>query len=582
MTFPRVATYWMSLIALLLSACRQDAVESIVPEPQEPELSDLDIRFRAGVEQDFAGVASRGTMLGDFEAKAPNDDDEQQPWRKWPWVTGDEFTANTLYYFDSMTLLGQKFMSDVCVRAKVQGGADVYDEAKGVDWSYTPVKQWPNQGYLDFFAYYPSKETLGKMRINVSHQATGLTLPTDMPEDDLVETGSPSSAPAYAAARAGEDLLPPGISSLRFWHENPMDTVITFRCKMHPAAIDSPDPTPEGVHNSEPVTEYNDAKQQPDLMFAHHPHMAKPSVNNRVQMSFTHSMMAVRFWLKGADRQDDDVSDTRVGCRFRNISDFCINSVTFGPVYMAGECVAYDNTDWQTYYEHLNEATQYSDEHVKLRYVWKYGENTPHYTVKLADGTTSSPYTMAPPYGGCEYRIPLPPAVSPAAPTVIDPAYPLPAEPLIDVFTQRCDFSILDYPGSIPFSEMLAKTEAGWQPTVSAPILPVFDHTRGVSGKYSAFIIPPQMFVRGNPYIKVTYTITELSDNAATPDKMTFTTETVAIPMTVDYINIEDGEILDLYFTFEIDGDDYFKFLIDAKVTPWQYGGEQEEEWKNW
>lgn len=572
----------MTILVTLLSACRQEAVEIIVPEPQEPELSDVEISFRAGVEQEKAGVASRGTMMGDLKADQPNDEDEKQPWHIWPWITDDEFTTNALYYFDNMTLLGQKFMNDVRVIANVKSGNDVYDDNKNIEWSYNPVKLWPNQGYLDFFSYYPSKEMLSKMRINVAYSAEDLTLPGDMPEDDLVETSAQSSSPSRARTRSGEELMPAGISSLRYWHDNPMDTVITFRCKMHPAAIEPPVPTAEGVMNTLPVIEYNDAKVQPDLMFAHHPHLAKPAVGNRVQMDFTHSMMAVRFWLKGADRRADDIVDTRVGSRFRNISDFIIHSVSFGPVYIGGECVAYDNTDWQLYYAHLNEATQYSDEPVKLRYVWKYAEEAPTYTVRQANGTTSSPYTMAPPYGGCEYRIPLPDRPTPEAPRLIDPAYPLPDKALTDVFTQWCNFSLKDCNDDIPFNENLSKTEAGWQPSHSTPILPIMDRDRGVSNEYSAFIIPPQMFMRGNPYVKITYTITELADLGATPEQLTFTTESVAIPMTTDFINIEDGEILDLYFTFDIDGDDYFKFLIDAKVNPWLYGGKQEVTWDNW
>lgn len=604
MMLSKPATY-LTIILLMLPACHKEAVETIVPEPQEPELSDLDILFRAGVEQE-GGVATRGTMMGSLEADLPNDDNEQQPWHIWPWITGDEFTANALYYFDSMTLLGQSFMRDLCVVAKADAIVndddndddnydDNYDDSrKTVDWSYAPVKQWPNQGYLDFFAMYPSKEMLSKMRINLAYEAPDLTLPSDMEEDDeeFVETKSSSSR----RSRGDAELLPAGISSLRFWHESPLDTVITFRCKMHPAAIEPPISTEEGVMNSEPVIEYNDATLQPDLMFAHHPHMAKPSVSNKVQMSFTHSMMAVRFWLKGADRREGDGSggsDLRVGSRFRNIGDFTINNVSFGPVYIGGECVAYDNTDWQAYYEHLNEATHYSDEHVKLRYVWKYGEDAPDYIVQTADGSTGV-YTMAPPYGGCEYRIPLPygyicdyhdpiPGNTPlVAPRVIDPAYPLPDEPLTDIFSQRCDFSIKDCSSDTPFSEAESKTPAGWQPSHSTPILPVLDSKRGVGSKYSAFIIPPQMFLRGNPYVKITYTITETTNGGVEPDKMTFTTETVSIPMTTPFINIEDGEILDLYFTFDLDGDDFFKFLIDAQITPWQYGGRQEDEWTNW
>lgn len=583
----KVATLWTLILCLLLSACKRETeVEALVvpdaeqPQPQ-PVPQDIVVRFNADVDVDV--VQTRGTLMGDIEATEPNDDDGEQPWRIWPWITGDQFTTNGVYYFDNMTLLGQSFMHDVPVEAQVTDDDDpetdadgdgILDDDKEVEWAYQPVKMWPNQGYLDFFSYYPSKEMLGKMRINVEHTASGLELPGDMTEEDLVETGG------SVRTRVGEVTMPDGISSLRFWHENPMDTTITFRCKLHPAAIGAPNPTADGTPNSEPVIEYNDAKVQPDLMFAHHPHMAKPAVDTKVQMSFTHSMMAVRFWLSGADREA--VGDGTRGSSFRNVSNFTINSVTFGPVYMAGECVAYDNTDWQAYYQHLDEATQYSDEHVKLRYVWKYGDTAPTYTVKRADGTDSPEYTMAPPYGGCEYRIPIPPEATPLAPSLIDPGYPLPDVPMTDIYTQRCDYSIRDYSGDDPFSEAAAQTPGGWQPQLSTPILPVLERERGVSSKYSAFIIPPQMFKRHNPYVKITYTISELTKGGAEPEKLTFTTSTVSIPMATEYINIEDGEILDLYLSFDVDGDEHFKFLIDAQVNPWRFGGRQDENWTNW
>lgn len=602
--------YILTTLALLLTACSDHGeIDGTLPVP--PEVSDVAINFESTTEQ--VTLPTRGVLIGNLEATVPNDHDGHQPWTT-PWVKGDFFTTHAYYYFDSMTTLGQKFMNGLEVEyvpppAPSTPASDDTDDTDDTDatpqpapvpgeWIYAPVKMWPQNGYLDFFAQYPSDEMLAKMRINVEVAEQGtmfpdqdITLPeADMEEVDIFESGSASNARRIMAedsglkrsapSRATDDhLLPRGISSLRFWHESPQDTVISFRLKMHPHAMEPPLPNTEGKPNAIPVTEYDDAEHQPDLMYAHHPHLAKPSVSSKVDFSFTHAMMAVRFWLKGADRRDDDDfgHDLRVGSRFRNISNFTINSVSFGPVYSAGECVAYDNTDWKSYYQGFSEATQHSDVHVKLRYVWKYCEAAPQYTVRQEDGSDLT-YTMAPPYGGAEYRTPIGNAYA-QPPVLLDPAYPLPEAGVTDIFSQRCDYSLLDYGD---FDIEATKTVAGWQPAKSVPILPVFDKTRGLGPEHSAFIIPPQMFLQGNPYIKVTYTITESTEGGIDPETLTFTTETVSIPMTDTYINVEDGEILDLYFTFDIDGDDYFKFLIDAQVTPWQHGGSQDEEWKNW
>lgn len=547
---------------------------------------------------DIEKHGTRSTLIGNTTASQPNDNDGTQSWTS-PWIKGDAMTAHALYYFDTMTTLGQQYMR----------GQEVTFSGPTIEglWTYSPIKYWPQQGYLDFYAQYPSDEMLAAMRISVEYATPddGLTLPGDMPEDDLVETASGAPLRTRGGGVTTSDV-PAGISSLRLWHEDPSERVISFRLKMHPHSLLPPNPTDEPLQNSVPILEYDDAHHQPDLLYAHHPHLSKPSVDTRVDYSFTHTMMGVRFWLKGYDMPEEDgdgdnpaggggdaTSRERSSCqtradvtpvytasRFKNISNFTVNSISFGPVYIAGECVAYDNTNWAQYYATLNEATHHSDEPVKLRYVWKYADSAPTYKVRLKDGTESSDYTMAPPYGGCEQRTPV---TGKSEPTLIDPAYPLPEGGITDIFTQRCDYSLTDYPAAHgAFSIVAARSDEGWHPNVSVPLLPVLDMERGVGAEQSAFIIPPQMFLADNPYIKVTYTITEAVDGDEEPETLTFTTEPVPIPMDGGSINVEDGEILDLYFTFDLDGDDHFRFIVDAKINPWLKGGEQEEEWRNW
>lgn len=606
------------LSLMVLASCSGDEVASILPEvPEQPpvwELSDVPVAFRSSpVVASSSGNTTRGVLIGELEARLPNDDDGNQPWRpvEDPWIIGDAFSVTGLYYFDTMTLLAQQFMNtDVSYDDVPLAGADPGDTPVPTEkqWIYSPQKYWPNQGYVDFYAQYPSNEMLEKMRVVQEHTTPdpGLTLPDDMEEDTFVGSARQRRAASAPMKAEGDPyFFPNGISSLRYYHENPLDTVLSLRLRQLPHSIDAPETTTEGTYDAVPIVEYDDARHQPDLMYAHHPHLSKENVVDKVDLSFTHAMMAVRFWLKGFDREiknpDDpnyDVTGTYTASRFRNLGNFTINSVSFGPVYTAGECIAYDNTDWAKYYENINpglkpdyDASEGSTGHndkvpVKLRYVWKYGDVAPEYTVKRAnaDGVLvdSNPYTMAPPYGGCEQRTPVDGG---SIPKIIDAGYPLPKTPITDIFTQRCDFSLIDYDGGNPFSSQQASTSEGWRPDDSVPILPVLDATtRGADRRKSAFIIPPQMFLNGNPYVKVTFTVTEDlgANTSGTPSTSTVTTETVAIPMHSNYLNVEDGEILDLYFTFDIDGDDYFHFYIDAKITPWQYGGEQNDKWTNW
>lgn len=544
------------LTTLLLVACQEHS--DLVPEvsDREPVPSDMEISFNANLGQDYASTTTRGTLIGTVTADKPNDDDGNQQWQT-PWATGDAFSAFGIYYFDNMTILGQQYMYDQEVKYEVPGVSPATNA-----WTYTPLKYWPQQGYLDLFAHYPSTEMLGKLRLTGDHTTDpGLSLPGGMGEDDFV---------GAKPARAGGSNAPQGLSSLRFWHESPVDTTISFRYYCLPSGLDAPKATDEPVENNVPVTEYDDARYQPDLLFSHRPHIGKMTTNAKVFMNFTHSMMGVRFWLKGIDVKLPDDPDapvpTYTTSSFKNISNFTINSVSFGPVYAGGECIAYDNTNWAKYYEGLTEATQYSTEPVKLRYVWNYG-----------DGVTGMP---APPYGGCEDRIPWKDNGK-QAPEPIYEGYPV--ETVTDTYTQRCDFSLTDYSGDYgTFSQDATKTQDGWSPLKSKPVMPILHPERGETAEQSAFIIPPQIFIGGKPYVKITYTLTEAVDGDDIPETLTFTTKAVPISGLGSNICVEDGEILDIYFTITIDGDDHFKFIIDAKVNPWQFGGEQKEEWNNW
>lgn len=535
-------------VILLLVACKGEEIGG--QEPVGPGLADRAIDFQAAALTSSAAgdKATRGTLIGSTGASQPNDDDGQQPWTS-PWISGDVMSVNALYYFDSMTLLGQQFMAEQEVRCNVAGDPAV------TAWQYAPVKYWPNQGYLDFYAQYPSMKTLA-----------GIVSPTN------------------------------GLSSLRYWHESPLDTVLSFRYYALPATKVAP--TPNDMDNpieDKDITElfpdgFHDAEKQPDLMFAHHPHLSKPAVSSKVDFSFTHAMMGVRFWIKGLDDQDAS-SDASHYSWFRNVQDFKIESVSFGPVYTGGEVIAFDNTNWQKYYDGKNEATQTSTEPVKLRYLWNFGDQK----VTLPDGTTATMTTPA--YGG--YRKKYDKASGTPlwsvdyVHTPIDLGYGIEAK--ASTFSQTCDYSLkakFPWDTSKSDADNLAtnafpkeKSETKWVPKKSFPLLPVMDTERGVDAGQSAFIFPPQFFAPGVKYIRVTFTMVD--DDGST------LTHTLDAPISMlpsdawwdagrTMLRVEDGEILDLYFTFSIDGDEYFKFLVDAQVTPWQKGGEQEEEWRNW
>lgn len=541
---------------LLLVACKGEEIGG--QEPVGPGSADRAIGFQAAALTSSAAgdKATRGTLIGSTGASQPNDDDgQQQPWAS-PWISGDVMSVNALYYFDSMTLLGQQFMAEQeveCTRNGAGTSADTYQYA----WQYAPVKYWPNQGYLDFYAQYPSVQTLD-----------GIVPPTNR------------------------------LSSLRYWHESPLDTVLTFRYYALPATKVAP--TPNDMDNpieDKDITElfpdgFHDAEKQPDLMFAHHPHLSKPAVSSKVDFSFTHAMMGVRFWIKGLDDQDAS-SDASHYSWFRNVQDFKIESVSFGPVYTGGEVIAFDNTNWQKYYDGKDEATQTSTEPVKLRYLWNFGGQK----VTLPDGTTTDMKTPA--YGGYRKKYDK----APGTPlwsvdyvhNPIDLGYGIEAKASTFSQSQTCDYSLqakFPWDTSKSDDDNLAanafpkdKSETKWVPKKSFPLLPVMDAARGVDAKQSAFIFPPQFFAPGVKYIRVTFTMVD--DDGST------LTHTLDAPISMSpldawwdagrgMLRVEDGEILDLYFTFSIDGDEYFKFLVDAQVTPWKCGGEQTEEWKNW
>ncbi|MCQ2335386.1 MAG: fimbrillin family protein [Paludibacteraceae bacterium] len=513
---------------------------------------------------------SRGVLKGELNATEPNDHDGNQHWGE-PWVVDDQFSTYAYYYYNTMTILGQQFMHDQAVD---------YD---GTNWTYSPIKYWPNQGYLDLFAHYPSTAMLNEL----------LAAPVDL-DDTGLQVGDipagPSLAPASRAA-----TLPLGLSSLRFWHENIADTTITFRYYCLPAPIAAPElhDMDNGIENDPPNTSYTDAEYQPDLMMAHRPHLSKPSVPTRVNYSFTHAMMGVRFWIKGLDGQDP-IDPGSHYTKVRNMQDFTINSVSFGPVYSGGEVIAFDNTDWTKYYNSVTpgpivpdasaseQSTANSTEPVKLRYLWNFGG-------RRAAGMLSDMPTPA--YGGYKDKYDNPSAwpVNYVR-SAIDQAYPITTT--VDTYTQTCygglrsrfpwDNEKTDEQNWTAGNYPHTKTDTWWNCKESFPLMPTLD---GSSADHMAFIIPPQFFAPTVPYIRVTFTMRD--EDGST---LTHTLE-ARIPMdphdewwdaTRGMLRVEDGQVLDIYFTFVIDGDDYFQFLVDAVVDPFVYGGGGGVEWGDW
>lgn len=248
---------------------------------------------------------------------------------KGPWETGDQFVVNAYYYNSSTTTLGQQFFYDQKVTAAVS--TDSWNNSSSTSWSYDPVKYWPQQGYVDYFAAYP------------------------------------------------KDYVDHNMDRQRLYHENLGDTVISTRFyldkpKAQLASLDqlassgklAPlDPLAQSgllVVPADQLPQYSDATEQWDLMFSHRPHLSKPDVTTPVRFHFSHAEMAVRFFVKTLDAE--------------NIGGLVIKQISLNNIHSGGKITAFDITNWQQYYAEfpgspgVEVSTAGAKTPVRLDYVW--------------------------------------------------------------------------------------------------------------------------------------------------------------------------------------------------------------------
>lgn len=480
------------------------------------EEGDVPLTFAGGAE---SHTLTRGTMAGNT------------PWTTWPYYTSEtdrsKMTVNGVYYVDAMTPLGQQFMYD----QEVAYNPPVSPATQGT-WSYTPIKYWPNVGYLDLYALTPSLDQLAA-ELTTPEKGSGIRNLTyyHQPKDGVLISFDYSTRKPGGTPPEVSDLAKPDEGHLKEGADN---------IPVSPAKIDANftgDLQSYEKHAS--FNAYDDARHQPDLMLAYHPHLVKPAVGTKVAMNFTHSLMAVRFWLKGKDDRDDETSNvpninTLKSCAFKQISDFRLESVSLGNVYYSGHCDAYDKTDWAAYGTATNgDLFKYdSSTPVLLTYRWSFDNDA-------------------------------------------DPR---------EWFTQKTDFSLREryFTDQNPIPDALKekfpqkKENKWWALPKSVPLIPDF---RAPNEGYSsgqieghtgvgAFLLPPQALQGNHQDLRVSFTMTD--DDGTT---LTQTLES-KMPMTDEEANttglvIGPGQVLDIYLTFHLDGDDYFKFQIDAQISNW-------------
>lgn len=297
---------FLILILLLLAACHSK-VEDAVYVPEEIIYSDKPITL------DVASVPSaeptRATMKG-VEGGLTG-----------PWANGDQFVVNALYYHSVTTTLGQQFLQDQTVTAAITTNA--WNNSSSTSWSYEPIKYWPQQGYVDFFAVHPKDYADNNMdRQRLFH------------ED-----------PARI------------VLSTRFYLDKPKPGVLTGE------TINRIDDTPQAV------TDYSDAIEQWDLMFSHRLHLSKPDVTTPVRFFFTHAEMAVRFFVRDLD--------------IENVGGVIIKNISLNNIHTGGTITATDDTDWQAYYAEFPGApgvevsTAAAQTPVKLTYDWDWSGYDP-------------------------------------------------------------------------------------------------------------------------------------------------------------------------------------------------------------
>lgn len=205
------------------------------------------------------------------------------------WSNGDVICVNAIYYRNPNNDLGEQFMYNNAVTAAVTPAAG--GNPAVTTWSYSPVKYWPQQGVVDFYAVSP-----------------------------------------YAVV---SDAM---LSNLILYHRERHDRVINAHYDLR--APQKPMPATAADAGT-----YSDATLQPDLMFAHAPDLSKPGVNDRVNFSFTHAAMAVRFWLGTAKLEG----------RYTNLH---INRVALLDIIPSGYVTAYSLAG--------------SSDNPRLRYEWDY------------------------------------------------------------------------------------------------------------------------------------------------------------------------------------------------------------------
>lgn len=231
------------------------------------------------------------------------------------WETDDDvFVVNALYYHSATTTLGQQFIQNQPVTATVT--ATSWNNSSTTSWSYAPVKYWPQQGYVDFYATYP------------------------------------------------QDYVNNNLDRQRLFHENLGDTVLSTRFYLDkPKAgiltgltINREDGTPQQIKT------YTDAIEQWDLMFSHRPHLSKPDVTTPVKFHFSHAEMAVRFFVRTLNAS--------------NIGGLLIKQISLNNIHTGGKITATDATDWQAYYAEypgapgVEVSTAGAQTPVKLEYDW--------------------------------------------------------------------------------------------------------------------------------------------------------------------------------------------------------------------
>lgn len=295
------------ILLLAITACSGDDDNTETPPP--PVDSDVPISL--------TGVMNQNAATGRATMKHPST----------PWAAGDNFAVTANYYYSNTTNVAQQFMSESRVTYQVTG-SNWYGTTGG--WIYSPVKYWPQQGYLDLFAVHPA------------------------------------------------DYLP-NLDRQRWYHEDLSNTILKTRFYLsEPKPATSP---------GTPNEKYSDAEEQWDLMFSHRPTLSKPDHATPVKFTFTHAEMAVRFWTKfldvgnAVDMQIDKIS-------LNNIHTgglITATDITDWQAYYAeqpsGTSTAGNTTPVKLMYNWNWDGTDLNDDVRKtyyqtMNYVWAYSDGT--------------------------------------------------------------------------------------------------------------------------------------------------------------------------------------------------------------